>query len=189
MSLAGCMVMDAPYPLEWETLENPPSADCRYIEGRYADRGQSIEPVESRVATTEGLVTEQYSQVSEERSFTRELLGEDSPWESALEIRLHMPADDAVEVTVLGKSGKALTRTFTAQSGDFQCDAGRMILHGRRWVASDLMSGREKMRMELQRSSAHLVAHVFERDTGLVFAVVPLSGDSARWIRFPRLAP
>jgi hypothetical protein len=181
--------MDAPYPLEWETLANPPSADCRYLEGRYADRGQSVEPVESRVTSQEGLVSEQYSQVSEERSLTRELLGEDSPWESALEIRLHIAADDVVEVTVLDKSGKALTRSFTAQAGNFQCDAGRMILHSRRWVASDLMSGREKIRMELQRSSAHLVAHVFENDTGLVFAVVPLSGESARWMRFRRLAP
>jgi hypothetical protein len=35
----------------------------------------------------------------------------------------------------------------------------------------------------------YLVVHVHEAMTGLMFMVVPLSGESTRWFRFARLAP
>jgi hypothetical protein len=90
---------------------------------------------------------------------------------------------------LVDKEGKRFVRSFTAQAKQLECDAGRMVLRNKRWVASALLVGRESVTMELQRSAGNLVAHVSESDAGLAFALVPLSGESARWMRFRRLAP
>lgn len=198
-SLSGCMVVDAPYPLEWDVLPAPAATHCRYLAGRYADRGQSSEhpgeltkqssPAVQPSQTKQPSAPPRQGSVTEERSFTRELLGEDSPWQNALEFMVQTPSDDVAVFTVVDRNGSSVSRSFTVQSGQLECDAGRMILHNKRWVASTLLSGRENITMELQRGGDYLVAHVSERDTGLAFAVVPLSGESARWMRFRRLAP
>lgn len=198
-SLSGCMVVDAAYPLEWDVLPAPPATHCRYLAGRYADRGQSSEhpgeltkhasPAVQPPQTKQPPPPTRQGSITEERSFTRELLGEDSPWQDAVKFALEMPSDNVAVFTVVDKSGKTLSRSFTAQGGQLECDEGRMVLHNKRWVASTLLSGREKVTIELQRGGDYLVAHVSERDTGLAFAVVPLSGESARWMRFRRLAP
>jgi len=51
------------------------------------------------------------------------------------------------------------------------------------------MSGRESVKIELNQADPFLVTHVYESITGVMFLVVPLSGESAHWFRFPRLKP
>ena len=84
---------------------------------------------------------------------------------------------------------KPETRRFSIKAGEARCDRGRLTLVAKRWVASDLMSGRESVKIELNQADPFLVAHVYESVTGVMFLVVPLSGESARWFRFPRLKP
>ena len=168
--LAGCTVADTPYPIAWDPIPAPAAADCRQFEGAYADRG------------------EVFGQTARP-SLTRELFGADSPWEKAASVRLEFTTEDSVEVTVSGEGLKPEMRRFSLKAGEARCDRGRLELVARRWVASDLMSGRESVRIELHQADPFLVAHVHESITGVMFLVVPLSGESARWFRFPRLKP
>ena len=164
--VGGCSVVDQPYPTAWDTPK--PAPDCSRFEGTYADRGE----VAGQVAR---------------RSLTRELFGEDSPWEVAKSVRMELVEDGAV-LTVLD-GDKPVTRHFSAKEGDFRCENGRLTLRARRWVTSGLMSGRESVRVDLYEADPFLVAHIEERVSGVMFIVVPLSGESARWFRFPRLKP
>ena len=163
----GCTVVDAPYPLTWDPL-TASSTDCAAFRGRYADRGE--EPGQSAAP-----------------SLTRELFGADSPWEKATVLRFEFPAADRLEVAVDGP--KPVAQSFSAKSGDFRCEGGRLKLRARRWVTSDLMSGRETVTLDLHLADPYLVAHVRESTTGVMFMVVPLSGESARWFRFRKLGP
>lgn len=166
--VAGCSVVDQPYPLAWDPV--PPAQDCRRFEGSYADRGEA--PGQTA-----------------RPSLTRELFGASSPWEKATSVRLELISEEVLAVTVSGPEAPPAVHSFSAKGGDFACDRGKLVLRQRRWVASDLMSGRESVRIELHGADPYLVAHVHESMTGVMFAVVPLSGESARWFRFPRLKP
>lgn len=166
--LAGCSVADNPYPMAWDPIPVPTAADCRQFEGTYADRGEA------------------YGQTARP-SLTRELFGESSPWEKAATVRLQFTAEDSIEVTVSAEGLKPETRRFSIKAGEARCERGRLELSTRRWVASDLMSGRESVKIEFSQADPYLVTHVFESVTGVMFLVVPLSGESARWFRFPRL--
>jgi hypothetical protein len=168
--LAGCTVADDPYPAGWEPLPVAHTSDCRDFSGTYADRGEA--PGQAA-----------------KPSLTRELFGPDSPWEKAVSIDLDLPSDDVLEIRVSAPGVKTFSRRFTAKGGDFSCDRGKLRVRSRRWVASDLMSGREDVRIELYLVKPHLVARVDETTTGVMFMVVPLSGESAKWYRFPRLKP
>jgi hypothetical protein len=168
--LAGCSVADSPYPPGWEPLSDSPANDCRRFQGAYADRGEA--PGQTA-----------------RPSLTRELFGPDSPWEKAASIRFDFTPDDAVEVTVAGEGMNPIVRRFSAKTDEFRCDRGKLVLRSRRWVASDLMSGRETVKIDLLEAEPFLVTHVHESMTGVMFMVVPLSGESARWFRFPRLKP
>jgi hypothetical protein len=168
LAMGGCSVVDQPYPPTWDPLSQTPAADCRRFEGVYADRGEA--PGQTA-----------------RRSLTRELFGEDSPWERATRVRVEL-VEDGAAVTVEG-ADKPLVRHFSAKTGDFRCDRGKLTLRDRRWVTSGLMSGRESVKVDLHEAEPYLVAHVEERLSGVMFIVVPLSGESARWFRFPRLKP
>ena len=168
--LAGCSVADDPYPARWDPLPPALYSDCRHFGGTYADRGESA------------------GQTSKP-SLTRELFGKDSPWEKAESIRIDVPGDDALDIAVSAPGAKPFSRRLTTKAGDFFCDRGRLTVHSTRWVASDLMSGREKVSIEMHRGERHLLARVNENTTGVMFLVVPLSGESAKWYRFPRLNP
>lgn len=168
--LAGCSVADEPYPLAWGQLPFSPQDDCRRFQGTYADRGEA--PVQSA-----------------RPSLTRELFGPDSFWEKATSVRFDFVSEDSVEVTVDGNGINPVVRRFSAKAGEFRCDRGKLVLRARRWVASDLMSGRESVKIDLHEAEPFLVAHVYESMTGVMFMVVPLSGESARWFRFPRIKP
>ena len=168
--LAGCSVADSPYPPGWDPLSASPSSDCRRFQGTYADRGEA--PGQTA-----------------RPSFTRELFGADSPWEKAASIRFDFTPEDAVDVTVAGEGLNPMVRRFSGKTGEFRCDRGKLVLRSRRWVVSDLMSGRETVTIDLLEAEPFLVTHVYESMTGVMFLVVPLSGESARWFRFPRLKP
>jgi hypothetical protein len=168
--LAGCSVVDAPYPAAWELLSPAAVQDCLRFQGTYADRGeapgQELRP-----------------------SLTRELFGPDSQWAKATSIRFEFASEEALEVTVNVERGDPVVRRLSGKSGEFACERGTLVLNSRRWVASDLMSGRETVKIELHQADPFLVTHVYETITGVMFLVVPLSGESARWFRFPRLKP
>ena len=166
--LSGCTVVDAPYPVAWDLPAPAPSNDCRRFEGIYADRGEAA------------------SQATDP-SLTRELFGAESPWQGAKTVRLVLLSDTEAEVTVEG--GRSFTHRFSAKAGDLRCEEGRLTLRHRRWVTSDIMSGRETVKMRLHDADPYLTAHVVEATTGVMFMVVPLSGESARWFRFKRLSP
>ena len=168
--LAGCSVIDEPYPLAWDPPASRPAEDCRRLQGTYADRGEA------------------HGQTARP-SLTRELFGAGAPWEKAASLRFDFAAEDTLVVTVLGSGVEPVAHTFSAKAGNFTCERGKLVLRQGRWVASDLMSGRESVKVELHDAGPHLVAHVYESMTGVMFAVVPLAGESARWFRFARLKP
>jgi hypothetical protein len=168
--LAGCSVADNPYPIAWDPIPAPAASDCRQFEGSYADRGEA------------------YGQTARP-SLTRELFGAHSPWEKVTTVQIHFASDDVVEVTVSAEGLKPETRRFSIQAGEARCDHGTLELLAKRWVASDLMSGRESVKIELHQADPFVVTHVQESITGVMFLVVPLSGESGRWLRFPRLKP
>jgi hypothetical protein len=168
--LAGCTVADNPYPIGWDPISAAADADCRQFQGTYADRGEA------------------FGQTAKP-SLTRELFGASSPWEKVSSVRLEFAAEDSVEVTVAGEGLQPETLRFSLKAGEARCDRGRLELLARRWVASDLMSGRESVKIELNQADPFLVTHVRESITGVMFLVVPLSGESARWLRFQRLKP
>lgn len=166
--LGGCSIADEPYPVRWDPLPLPSSSDCRHFRGFYADRGES-------------------STSTVKPSLSRELFGQDGPWEKAVSVELD-PGDDTLDIRV-AVPGSVFTRRLTREAGEFACDRGKLVVHSKRWVYSDLMSGRESVTIEMHRSDPHLVARVDELTTGVMFLVVPLSGESARWFRFQRLRP
>ena len=168
--LAGCSVADTPYPLAWQPLPAPPASDCVHFQGTYADRGEA--PGQST-----------------QPSLTRELFGPGGPWEKAASIRFDFSPADALDVTVAAEGMDPVVQRLSAKAGAFACDRGKLVLSSRRWVASDLMSGRESVTIELTMAEPFAVAHVYESISGVMFLVVPLSGESARWYRFRRLKP
>jgi hypothetical protein len=168
--LAGCSVVDAPYPPAWDPPSASAASDCRRFQGTYADRGEAPDQ-------------------AARPSLTRELFGSDSPWERVSSLRFEFSAQEALDVTLAGEGLDPVVRRFSAKAGEFQCNQGRLVLRNRRWVASDLMSGRETVKIDLLEADPFLVTHVYESMTGVMFMVVPLSGESARWFRFARLKP
>jgi hypothetical protein len=168
--LAGCSVVDSPYPDAWEPLTAAAARDCLRFQGTYADRGEVPGGNPSP-------------------SLTRELFGPDSSWEKATSVRFNFADEDSLEVTVNVALAQPMVRRLSGKSGEFACKDGTLVLNSRRWVASDLISGREKVRIDLHQAEPFLVTHVHEAITGVMFLVVPLSGESARWFRFRRLNP
>jgi hypothetical protein len=168
LPLAACTVADEPYPADWAPLPQAASSSCRHFSGSYADRGEA--PGHAN-----------------KPSLTRELFGQDSPWEKAVSVQFDVPRDDTLDVVVSAPGGPPFNRRLTTQGKDFSCERGRLVEHSRRWVASDLMSGRETVKIEIHHAEPHLAARVNESITGVMFMVVPLSGESSRWYRFSRI--
>jgi hypothetical protein len=168
--LTGCTVADDPYPAGWEPLPAAVSSNCRQFRGTYADRG------ESPGHTTQA-------------SLTRELFGQGSPWQKAVSIELDLPSDETLDIRVAVPGANTFSRRLSRKAGEFACERGKLTVRSRRWVASDLMSGRETVNVEMHQAQHHLVTRVDETTTGVMFMVVPLSGESSKWYRFPRLQP
>ncbi|MNC91102.1 hypothetical protein D3C83_72980 [compost metagenome] len=92
-----------------------------------------------------------------------------------------------LRVTVYGEMGTLFRRDLRASEGEFECRAGRLVIRDKRWVAEDVVAGRENVTLELHRSGRYLVVQARERTYAVVFLVVPLAADATHWYRFPRL--
>jgi hypothetical protein len=166
--LTGCAVGELKYPASWEPLPPAASKDCRHFEGAYADRGERPGH-------------------PDKPSLTRNLFGHRSGWEKAARVQFSLAAEGELEVTVWGDSDELLIRTLSAQAGDFSCEMGRLTVRDKRWVASELIAGREHATIELNVARDYLVAQVNEVTYGAIFVVVPIAADAMHWYRFPRL--
>ncbi len=164
--LSGC-IYHAAYPDSWPRLSDVPSDDCRQHEGTYADRGEmpdsSLQP-----------------------SLTRELFGPHTEWLIATRVSFTRPHRELLGITVWSGNQRLFTRTVEAQAGDFVCEAGRLIIHDRRWFAVNVLAGREAVTAELYRSEEFLVVQVRTFNAG-VFIIVPMAGIMTAWYRFKRL--
>jgi len=165
--LSGC-VFHAPYPAAWPTLPASGAEDCRHFEGSYADRGEipdsSVQP-----------------------SLTRELFGYHSEWPGAKRVAFSLTGTEILEIAVWSGDVHLFTRTLTTQTGDFACEAGRLVIHSRRWFAADVVLGRENVRVELSLVGRHLVAQIRTFTAGVIVIIVPVVGSTTNWYRFPRL--
>lgn len=170
MCLAGCAVTEQDYPAAWDPL--PAAAgDCAYFAGNYADRGES-------------------SGTSAQPSLTYGLFGHHSAWQKASRVQFSFPRDGVLEISAWhGDDKPLLTRALTAAAGEFRCQDGRLVVRSRRWVAEDIVAGRQDMTIEFSRTGSQLVAHVKEKTYGTIFAVVPIAGTAAHWYRFARMTP
>jgi hypothetical protein len=166
LCLAGCAVAEYPYPLSWDPLVPQPDSDCREFLGRYADRGErDDEPSKP--------------------SLTRELFGEFSDWENASMVQFAMPKAGALEVTVSGAQGALFSRTL--EGSDVACRGGRLIVRDKRFIAGYIMTGRQRIEVELNDAGSRVVAQVEEMAYGVMFVIFPVVGTARHWYRFERL--
>jgi hypothetical protein len=170
MCVAGCAVTDQEYPLAWDPLQQPATADCARFAGSYADRGEAAGK-------------------SGEPSLSYGLFGHHSAWKEVRRVDLALPREDVLQITAWDAEKPLFKRRLTTQAGEFECKAGKLVVHSKRWVASDLVSGRESVTIDFNRADGKLVAHVKETTYGTIFAIVPIAGTAARWYRFSRMTP
>ena len=164
--LAGCAVAEYPYPLSWDPLAPRPDSDCREFQGRYADRGERDDD-------------------SNKPSLTRELFGEFSDWENAAIVQFAMPKPGALEVTVSGRQGPLFARTLEGSA--LACRGGRLIVRDGRFIAGYIMTGRQRVEVELNDTGPRVVAQVEETAYGVMFIIFPVIGTARHWYRFERL--
>jgi hypothetical protein len=168
MCLAGCTVTDQPYPAAWDPLPPPAPGDCARFAGSYADRGET--------AGTRA-----------QPSLTQGLFGPHSAWKEADRVDFSLPREGVLDVTAWDDGQPLIRRSFTAEAGEFSCNRGQLVVRSRRWVAEDIIAGRQRITIEFSDAAPQLVAHVKESTYGTIFAVVPIAGSAAHWYRFPRL--
>jgi len=166
LCLAGCAVAEYPYPLAWQPLVPMPDSDCREFQGRFADRGERDDD-------------------PGKPSLAREMFGEFSDWENAATVQFAMPKDRVLVVTVSSATGPLFTRTL--EGNDVGCRGGRLIVRDQRWIAGYVMSGRQHVELDLNRSGNDVVAQVEELAYGVMFVVFPVIGTARHWYRFQRL--
>ena len=168
--VAGCAVTEEQYPLAWDPLMQPATADCARFAGSYADRGEA-------------------AGAGGEPSLSYGLFGQHSAWKEVRRVELELPEDGVLEITAWDAEKPLFKRRLTIGAGEFQCKNGQLVVHSKRWVASGLVSGRESVTLEFSRADGKLVAHVKETTYGTIFAVVPIAGTAAHWYRFARITP
>jgi hypothetical protein len=170
LCLAGCAVTEQDYPLAWDPLPHPASESCARFAGSYADKGEA--------AGTRA-----------EPSLTYGLFGHHSNWKDARRVELAPIGNGTLEITVWGDTKPLFTRTLTIKAGEFRCKDGVLYVRSRRWVAADVVAGREDVTIEFRLTDSKLVAHVSEKTYGALFAVVPIAGTASHWYRFARVTP
>ena len=166
--LAGCAVVEQDYPLAWDPLPQPAAASCARFAGSYADRGEAAED-------------------RAEPSLTYGLFGHHSAWKETRRVDLMFPAEGVLHITAWDEEKPLFTRTLTAREGEFSCKDGVLVVRSKRWVAADIVAGREDVTIEFRLSNGKLVAHVKEKTYGAMFAVVPIAGTATHWYRFARV--
>ena len=170
MCAAGCAVIEQDYPATWDPLLKPATADCARFAGSYADRGEAAGR-------------------SGEPSLTYGLFGHHSAWKDVRRVELALPQDGVLEITAWAADKPLFKRTLTTQAGEFRCNSGQLVVRSKRWVAEDVVAGRQEVTIELNRADSQLVAHVKEKTYGTIFAVVPIAGTAEHWYRFARINP
>jgi hypothetical protein len=166
---AGCAVVEQDYPAAWDPPLQLATADCARFAGSYADRGEA--------AGTSG-----------EPSLSYALFGHHSGWKDVRRVDLALPQEGVLEITAWDAEKPLFKRRLTTGAGDFQCKSGQLVVHSKRWVATDVVSGRESLTLELNRTNGKLVAHVEETTYGTIFIVVPIAGRAVHWYRFARIS-
>jgi hypothetical protein len=168
--LAGCAVTEQEYPHTWAPLPASGTSDCARFAGSYADRGET-------------------TGTGAEPSLTYGLFGHHSAWKEARRVDLALPVEGVLQVTAWGDGKPLFSRTLTTGAGEFQCKDGALVVRSRRWVAADVVAGREDVTIEFSQAGSKLVAHVKESTYGAIFAVVPIAGTASHWYRFARVSP
>jgi hypothetical protein len=168
--LVGCAVTEQDYPLAWDPLPHRAPESCARFTGSYADKGEA--------AGTRA-----------EPSLTYGLFGHHSAWKEARRVDLAVVGAGMLEVTVWDEAKPLFTRTLTTKAGEFRCTDGVLFVRSKRWVAADVVAGREDVTLEFQLADSRLVVHVSEKTYGALFAVVPIAGTATHWYRFARLGP
>jgi hypothetical protein len=168
--LAGCAVTDDRYPAGWDPLPPAASADCARFAGSYADRGEMTAS-------------------ASEPSLTYGLFGHHSGWQKAQRVDFAFPQPRVLEITAWEADKPLLKRTLSEKAGELACKDGRLVVRSKRWVAGELVAGREDVTIEFSDAGRQLVARVRERTYGAIFAVVPIAGTAVHWYRFARLNP
>lgn len=166
--LGACTVAEYQYPLAWDALP-PAPADCASLAGTYSDRGEAA------------------GQASEAPSLAYQLFGPNSPWEKAASVTLSLPTSESLLVTVSDNKGPIVSRLLKASADEFACKAGHLVVRGKRWIATDLVMGRQGFVVELAAAPKYLVAKVNEETYGTLFVVVPIAGTAQHWYRFARI--
>jgi hypothetical protein len=166
--LTGCAVTEQQYPQAWEPLPVSKAQDCARFAGTYADRGEATGDLA-------------------EPSLTYGLFGHHSAWKEARRVDFMFPTQEVLYVTAWDEAKPLFTRILTAKAGEFQCQDGRLVVRSRRWVAADVVAGREDVTIEFSQTPSGLVAYVKESTYGAIFAVVPIAGTASHWYRFARL--
>lgn len=170
MCLAGCAVTEQDYPAAWAPLPQPVAESCAHFAGSYADRGET-------------------AGAHAEPSLTYGLFGHHSAWKEARRVDLALPAEGVLEITAWDEHKPLFTRTLTSREGEFRCKGGELVVRSKRWVAADVVAGREDVTIEFTQAGAKLVARVKESTYGAIFAVVPIAGTATHWYRFARVVP
>ena len=168
IGIQACAIGNPQYPVSWEPLAPSPATDCSRFEGSYADRGQ----------TRDGLTA---------RSLTRELFGYREEWKAATRVQLRFLSAEVLQVTIWAGDNKLSERNLHAATGDFACEAGRVAVRDRRWVAEDLVAGHENVTIELYEQGNQLVALVKEFTFAVAFVVIPFVADATHWYKFQRV--
>jgi hypothetical protein len=115
------------------------------------------------------------------------MFGYREDWRAATAVQLGFLSDDVLQVAIWENDKKISERNLHAATGDFVCDAGRLVLHDKRWVAEDLVAGHENSIIELHDQGSQLVALVKEFTFAVAFLVVPFVAEATHWYRFQRV--
>lgn len=162
--LGGCAFTE-PYPTAWDSPAPPASQDCRHLEGQYGDGGEK--PDSPWQVSLAGLLFE-------------------TGGAGATRVSLSLPRDTSMEVVVWANSTPSLTRTLSAERGEFVCEKGVLMVRRARWVNEGQGHGRETISVELSAAGDWLIARMDESIVGLA-VVMPVIATQTRWYRFPRL--
>jgi hypothetical protein len=166
LALAGC-VSHHPYPESWPATLLPLTQGCGHFEGTYGDRGESP-----------GL--------RDRPSLTLEIFGTSSGWGRATRVSFSLPKSEVLKVTVWEGTTELFTRTLSSRTGDFTCQAGRLVVHDRRAVGGAGVMGYEMLTLTLNATDEYLLAQ--RKDSGVSLVLIfPVAGSTTRWYRFPRL--
>ena len=102
-------------------------------------------------------------------------------WYALTYARQLEPLDDVMN-PLIKQHGKV------AEAAEFLCKSGRIVVRGKRWIATDLVMGRQGVVIEMSDAPKYLVVKVNEETYGTLFVVVPIAGTAQHWYRFARLS-